>query len=466
MVPFLLVSLAGLYYFRYSELGEIKRRVREATEEPLVDFAYTVAALLSSDASSELVIPEGWDAVFSKLYQQRISANIYALNKDRVDLQVIVTDDKGIVRFDSKGKDTGKDFSQWNDILKARQGAYGARSTDDNEMGCSVMHVSAPIRSADKIVGTLTVAKPNCNANTFIRRTVEEIASSTLLIALSVLIGSVGILFWATRPVKKLIQYASAVRDGEKVELPTLPRNELGSLGRAIEDMKESLEGKKYIQQFVQTVSHELRSPISGIRASAEILGEVTSTEDRTKFVDNILAESIRLDSLVGKLLTITTLRQGKDNDYAEAVDLRELTSDILHDLRSAIERKNLKVNFSPDQRLVVKGNAFWLREAILNVLQNAIEFSPDDSAISISTSISGDLICIIVDDEGPGIPPWALSKVFDSFFSLSRPGSKKRSSGLGLSLTKEIIEKIGGSIELSNRVERGTSVKITLPSY
>ncbi|UUZ56592.1 HAMP domain-containing protein [Massilia sp. H-1] len=139
----------------------------------------------------------------------------------------------------------------------------------------TVMHVAAPVRDGDKIIGVLTVAKPNSAVQPFVERSQQIILHrGALLLGLSLLIGG-AFAWWLTHSLRKLMLYIADVEAGKKEgSCLALGNNEIGTLGRALEAMREKLEGKEYVEELMQTMAHELKSPIAAIQGSAELMQE------------------------------------------------------------------------------------------------------------------------------------------------------------------------------------------------
>jgi two-component system sensor histidine kinase CreC len=125
---------------------------------------------------------------------------------------------------------------------------------------------------------------------------------------------------------------------------------------------------------------------------------------------------------------------------------------------------RGLTLEIRVPERLTLTGNAFLLHQALANLLQNAIDFSPEGGKITVSAAADKQRVTIAVADDGPGIPEYALPKVFDRFYSLARPGTGKKSTGLGLNFVREVAQMHDGIIRLSNRAGGGALAELTLP--
>ena len=166
LVYFLFVGLAG-YFLLNTVREQIRPVVRQSSEETLVDTANLLAEILRDDVKAGTLNQSHLPEVLKAYGTRSPGAQIWGLAKTQVSHRIYVTDAKGIVLLDSTGEALGKDYSQWNDVLKTLRGEYGARSTrsDPNDESTSVMHVAAPIMDESKIIGVVTVAKPNSLRN-------------------------------------------------------------------------------------------------------------------------------------------------------------------------------------------------------------------------------------------------------------------------------------------------------------
>lgn len=468
IVLFLLPVSIGFFFLTRHILNELRPRYLEAVEEVLVDEANLMASLVEAQLNSEVIPTSQFKQAFGSLATRDIEAKIYNLKKTNVDTRVYITDQWGIVVFDSEnGQAEGEDYSQWRDVYLTLRGQYGARSTRDqaDNPGSSVIHVAAPIRYQEKIVGVLTVQKPNTSINKFLQSARPEILLAAILAGLVVI--SLGLAFssWVTRPLQKLTRYAREVRDGKRARLPDLGRNELQEMGQAFEEMREALEGKKYVEHYVQTLTHELKSPLAAISGAAEILQGKPSADKQLIFTKNIHAETKRMQQIVERMLDLSALEAQEELKQVEKINLSELVEDLLNRNVSILTNKSLRLIKEIQPGLWVKGDKFLLEGAILNLLQNAADFSPRQGLIKVSLSPEDSQLILRMEDEGPGIPEYAQDKIFDRFYSLPRPDSKKKSSGLGLSFVKRVLELHGGRVEVTNRKTGGAESQVWLMS-
>jgi two-component system sensor histidine kinase CreC len=397
--------------------------------------------------------------------QRGIGATISGIHKQTLDYRVSITDAQGIVLFDSEGQDIGKDYSRWNDVARTLQGKYGARSTrsDPNDAATSVMHVAAPIMDGAQIIGVLTVAKPVSTVQPFVERSQRKILQrGVVLLAGSLLIG-LAFAYWLSRELGKLQSYAADVESGKRATLPALGNNEIGKLGRALESMRNKLEGKEYVEELMHTLAHELKSPIAAIQGSAELLGEDMPPPDRQRFLDNILEQNGRQKQLIDKLLALVAVEKQQQLESASAVELQDLLALVEADFAARLKAKSIRLEMQIEP-CTLRGDALLLRQALGNLLDNAIDFSPAGSTIRIQAVKDRQTVALTVTDQGTGIPDYALPRLFERFYSLPRP-DRAKSTGLGLPFVREVILLHRGTIDIGNNLDTGACVRLQLPT-
>ena len=472
---FLVLGLAQFVVLRVF-IEEVKPGTRLAMEDSLVDAANTLALLAAPDMQAGVMGSGAFAQALSALPQVDPGANLWGFRKSHIDYRVTVTDAKGTVVFDSQGRDVGKDHSQWNDVLRTLRGQYGARSTSEtpDNPDSTVMHVAAPVRQGKQIIGVLTVSRPNQTLEPYIQRSRDRILRwSWGLLGMSL---AIGLLFtwWMASSLQRLRGYANAVAQGERAELPRMGRfsgnTEFSDLAQAVERMRRRLEDKAYVENYVHTLTHELKSPLAAIRGAAELLQEPMPEPDRERFASNIQRQSERLQQLIDRLLALADVEQMRGLRTVEPVDLVPLTRELLHTLEPRLRLKNLHVVEAIDTGgatgLVVNGDRFLIAQALANLLDNAIDFSPQGGTLTVAIRRVHGAVEWSVQDEGPGVPDYAVDKIFDRFYSLPRADTREKSSGLGLCLVREVSDLHGGSVTLTNVSQpRGCKACLSLPA-
>ena len=457
---FLIVALAALLVGRVF-LEQVKPGVRQAMEGTLIDTANTLAEL----ATDELLAGRIADGAFARrvraVQQRHVGAEVWGLAKDRSGFRVTVTDARGIVVFDSEGRDLGRDNSRWNDVYRTLRGQYGARSTRDDptDEASTVMHVAAPIHAPDgRIAGVLTVAKPNRAMAPFIARSQQIVMRWGLVLMGSALLVGLAAAWWLSRQLGALRAYADAVTAGERAT-PPAAAGEFGDLGRALHEMRTRLEGKQYVEQYVHALTHELKSPLAAIRGAAELLEAPLPEADRARFVASIAAQGERMAQMVDKLLALAAVEHRQAIEACERVDVHALAGEVAAQCDAGDVRIIVHGSAS-----VVEGDAFLLRQAIANLVENAVSFSPAGGKVDVDVSRDQGMCVVRVIDSGPGVPDYALPRVFERFYSLPRPQGGSRSSGLGLPFVSQVAELHRGSVTLANVPPRGAIATLSLP--
>jgi len=465
ILSFALVVGVGFYFLVNHILAELRPRYLEAVEEVLVDESNLLAAFVESRMDSPAIPVDGLREAFADLAKRPVSAQIYQLNKTQVDERLYLTDAKGIVLFDSEGKEEGRDFSQWRDVALTLRGEYGARTSrnEPSDPSSSVLHVAAPIRYQGQIVGVLTLRKPTSSINFFLQTARPSIVIAGAVAALAVILLGVLLSTWITRPIRRLTAYAKQVRDGRQPAFPKLGSSEIAQMGAAFEGMREALEGKNYVEDYVQSLTHELKSPIAAIQGAAEILQEEKDPAQQEKFLSNIRGESARMHRIVERMLELAALESRRGLQEVEEIDASALVQEVLRRMRESLAEKRIKISLKDGVPVKLRGEAFLLESAFQNLLQNAVDFSPPGGNLEIQLSESKSQVVLTVSDRGPGIPDYALPRLFERFYSLPRPGGGKKSSGLGLSFVREVARLHGGEVQLQNRIGGGAVATLTL---
>ncbi|HSV48450.1 MAG TPA: two-component system sensor histidine kinase CreC [Ramlibacter sp.] len=469
-VGILLIYAAGIAFLLYSVVADLDPRYRESAEESLVESAQLLATLAEQDLRGGAIDSARLDAAFRSLYARRFQAQIFSVTKTRVELRGYLTDRRGVVVWDSLGQMAGADFSQWRDVSRTLRGQYGARTTPDVEGDArtSVMYVGAAVRWNGEIVGVASVGKPETSFGQFVQVAREKTLVVGLFSVLAVLLLAVIVSVWLVRPFGLVADYVRYVRAQRSLNLPRLGRRALGAIGAAYDEMRDALAGRNYVADFVQTLTHELKSPLSAIRGAAELLQEPGMEEaQRQRFLANISRETGRIQELVDRMMELTALETRRMLENVAPVALAPLLHDAAATAQDAAAPRGIRIMVdipAPPQAATVEGDAFLLRRALANLLDNAIDFSPAGGTVWLALEAGPRVVRIAVRDQGPGIPDYAQDKVFEKFYSLARPHNRKKSTGLGLSFVREIASLHQGRAELSNAAQGGTVATLSLP--
>jgi two-component system sensor histidine kinase CreC len=459
----------GFYHLARHFLAGVEPQTYQATEEMMVDTAHLLAVLVEPEMRDGMLPGPELAKAFDGARQRRFEARIYDHLKTSVGLHAYITDATGMVIFDSEnGHRTGMDFSAYRDVALTLAGAYGARSSreDPADQTTSILYVAAPIGDATNPMGVLTVFKPQLDVMPLVRERRRIIYTACGLIGGGILFLITAVFLWLFRPVGRITEYARAIERGER---PPKPRigigREVNTLASALDSMRDSLENRQYVERYIRTLTHEMKSPLAAIRGAAELLDEEMPAATRQRFLGNILAETSRSERLINRLLELAAVESRKSLDSAREEDLIEIVRRAIDQARPLADIAGVTIDAGfPDQPVMIRGDAFILRAAVTNLLENAIDFSPRGSKVSIGLASGTSQAVLSIRDHGSGIPDYARERVFERFFSLRHHGHGRKGTGLGLTLVKEAAELHGGSIMLTPADGGGTVAKLNLP--
>jgi two-component system sensor histidine kinase CreC len=471
-VTLLIIALiigAGFYHLLRQQLSLVEDQTFQLTEEAMVDTAQLLAASIEADMKDNSFDRQRLHEIFDEGHKRQFEAIIHGHHKRHMGLDAYVTDATGLVVFDSGGQFEGMNLAERLDVKRTLKGEYGARSTRSNHEDdkSSVMYIGALLGTPAAPLGVVTVYKAQSEVLPIVIERRHTIWWGTGLVGAGILFLILAVFIWQYRPIGLLTDYAREIEQGKRPPMPSLGAGrEVNTLAHALESMREALEGRRYAERYVQTLTHEMKSPLAAIRGAAELLMEDMPESDRDKFLGNIRAEAARADRLLNRLLELSALEGRSSLETGEPINLIHVVSRAIDQARPPADFASIGLNAHvPEGQVFVRGDAFILRSAVTNLLENAIDFSPDGSEVEISLHLEGSNVCIEIADRGPGIPEYAREKIYERFFSLRHhAASGRKGTGLGLTLVREAAELHGGSVSLENREGGGTLAVLTLP--
>lgn len=465
---FLYFILVGMTAYTVSKtvVQELKPTVRQTTEETLVDMANLLAVLAEEDVANDKLLESRFSQLLTAYGQREPQARIWEIGKKAINHRIYITDKQGVVIADSWQQDVGKDYSQWNDVYLTLRGQYGARSTieDPNDPLSTVMHVAAPIYHNGEIIGSVTVAKSNRSVQPFIDLSKRNVLF--WMVWMSGLVLLAGALFaWRIHSaLNKLEDYATKMGEGEKVSKPKFRIfYEYGTLSDALEKMRNQLDGKQYVEEYVQTLTHELKSPLSAIKGASEILQMPLPEEKVARFASNIERESDRMQSLIDKLLELARLEKRPELEQVEQILVHQMVSEVISSADARLSSKLVTADIKIDENLMVLGDAFLLKQAAFNLMDNALDFAYTKGHIEWRVEVTKRNVSLSIFNSGPHIPDYAMPRLTERFYSLARENGVK-STGLGLNFVEQVAKLHKGELLVEN-TEFGVKVTLTLPT-
>ena len=493
--------------------GYVKPTAQQVIEDTLLDTSKLLAASLQ--------IPLSSGQLYDDAYQKRLDTAFIGIptmddtqepeykNKNYSSFRIYVTDDKGIVIYDSMPEpdnDEGQDYSRWNDVYLTLNGQYGARSTtrDHNQRDGTVMYVAQPIKDdAGNLIGIVSIGKPVASVLPYLDNTRNRMLITALLMSIAALILAGLVAWWLKQSITLVIQYTSALAEDTKKPYFYLG-HELNSLTDTIESMKHRLENRAYVTDYVHTLTHELKSPLTAIRASSELLEDNgLDEEDQQMLIQSIGEQSIKMQQLIDRLLLLAKVEQPTFKLNRQLTPLLPLLQTLAKDNSAKLQQQHLApIDIYLDEKRVTEttllspdilantsvfADQFWLVQVLQNVLDNAIHFADSTVAIylqSIAKNSSAQTVTINIFNNGKLLPDYAVDKAFDRYFSLSHQNQAtdntsehfskfsedknsmsdtrqtqpnmssntlKKGTGLGLTLVKQVIEHHGGQVTINN---------------
>ena len=332
--------------------------------------------------------------------------------------------------------------------------------------GVTYRTLTMPVRSAGEVVGAYQAAIAQ-QAVTATARRVALTLGATGLLALAVMLP---LSYWATRgalaPLRRMATDAEKISHAEPGGRIAYdgPEDELGSLAQTLNAMLTRLESA-YAEQrrFVADASHELRTPVAVIRGNVELLRAQTLEEsDRAESLATIEEEVVRMTRLLDELLSLARYDAGQPAAF-QPLNVRVMLEEAAARARTFGERR-IRVDGACD--LWIEGDPDLLDQVLINLTRNAIAHTTEGGSIVFSCSTRQDRVVLVIADDGPGIPPDDLERVFDRFYRA--PAARREGTsgaGLGLAITRRIVELHGGTVAATNVDPHGARFTIELPA-
>ncbi len=338
-----------------------------------------------------------------------------------------------------------------------------------NERGQKIVSVSVPIRRVKTVLGVLTIEGGD------VEKIIQEQRLAMLpfiLVALGVTLFSSLLINWlVSRPIQRLSAAADTVRMGQSraISLPDLEgrKDEIGTLARSLESMTDTLWRRmEEIDRFAADVSHEIKNPLTSIRSALETLVIVKDDNAKARLMGVINQDVRRLDRLITDISNASRLDAELSRDVPRRVEVGGLLDDIVSLYRQDHAEGQVGVTYTrqvPAAQAQVNGREGPLGQVFRNVIDNARSFSPEGGTVRVSLTHNPDPLLpllIAFEDDGPGIPEENVETIFQRFYTSRPKGTKFGSnSGLGLSISRQIIEAHHGRIWAENRKDEGGQI-------
>jgi two-component system, OmpR family, sensor kinase len=328
--------------------------------------------------------------------------------------------------------------------------------------------LSIPLKQGNAQLAVLQVATPLDSI-----KTARTYLIYVLLVTWVYGVVIAGFVTWFTlgvtlAPIKTIVETAEHINRADdlsrRIPHHGLNDDEIGSLVNTFNQTLERLEGLFTSQQrFLADVSHELRTPLTVIKGNVDLIRRMKQFDDESLI--SIDQEAGRLTRLVGGLLMLAQAESGKLPLTFQPVELDILVTEVFQEMW-VIAGNKVHVHLNEIDQLQVNGDRDRLKQVLINLVANAIQYTPQDGDVFLSVAKVGDQARIICRDTGPGIPSEDLPHIFERFYRAEKSRTRGRTTGfgLGLSITKWIVEHHGGRIEVDSKDGQGTTFAIWLP--
>ncbi|RLA97319.1 MAG: hypothetical protein DRG32_03790, partial [Deltaproteobacteria bacterium] len=277
----------------------------------------------------------------------------------------------------------------------------------------------------------------------------------------------------ALRPVDEITNTARKIGSSgdlsQRIRLKRKVDDEIGRLAATFNEMIAKVENSfQQIKRFTADASHELKTPLTILRGEIEVgLKRLRTPEEYQKILASNLEEVKHMSRMVEDLLTLARADMGALELRKEVVDLGGLVREVWEEVRLWAEDKGVELLFQEDGEARIMGDRGRLRQLALNLIDNAIKYTPSGGRVELRVVRDGDEVTFSVADTGEGIPAEDLQRIFERFYRVDKARSRQRGgTGLGLSICKWIAEAHGGRISAESELGRGSKFHVFLPLY
>jgi heavy metal sensor kinase len=395
-----------------------------------------------------------------------LAGTISTGNIDPEEQFVRVYDSSGQLTFDNSG-DESEGPADRQAVEVALAGRTATRGVDFNGEPFRVRVV--PITQDGAIAGALEVGRAADDA-------ADTLGSLLLILGVAypvtLALASLGGVFLASRalaPIDKLTRLANRISAedlSQRLDL-RLPDDEIGRLARTFDDMIARLDDAfRRQRQFTADASHELRTPLTAVKGQVEVaLNRPREADTYREVLQNVNEEVDRLIRLVGSLLTLARADAGQIPFSPETVDVGDLVSAAVEQVRPAAQQRNVELVLAPGPPVTLRADEDLLLQLLLNLLDNAVKYTPSGGRVSAGWTADGARVELWVRDTGAGIAPEHLPHIFDRFYRADKARSRAEGGvGLGLSICRWIAEAHGGSISVESAPGQGSTFTARLP--
>ncbi|MBM4169048.1 MAG: HAMP domain-containing protein [Ignavibacteria bacterium] len=401
-------------------------------------------------------------------------------------IRITLIDGEGTVLFESAVPDSMKhllaNHLQRPEVQRALKRGEGTDVRMSETIGLEMMyhaHRVDPVQFEQSIFPRLRFIRsgiPLSEVNSHIATIRLKITIAAFLVFLVTLVASRIVARRVTDPIAKMSADVARIKAGEiDIRLPIQSDDEIAKLAELINEMTTKLRDdiaqlrklERYRTEFLGNVSHELRTPIFSLKGYLETLldGAIDDSTVRRSFLEKAYHHASRLDTLLNDLIEISRIESGQMKFSFRFFEVQPFLKEVIADHQHASQRKSQDLRCElPDEAPLVYGDRDRLRQALGNIIDNAIRYSPEGASIVVNAGRSDDTLVISVHDSGPGIDPIHLSRIFERFYRIDQDRSREAGgTGLGLAISKHIVEAHGQKIVVESTPGSGSTFSFHL---
>lgn len=357
-----------------------------------------------------------------------------------------------------------------NELEEMQSGKLTVRKGNSEYFKEPVIRVTAPIIENDEVIGAVIVYSPVKGIDEATKRIVLMMVFAGVTSLVIAFIFCVVMAKRIAKPVQSLAEVSMEVANGNRfIQVPSNKEfREFNQLADSFNYMLQRLEeNEKRMKDFVANVSHELKSPITSIKGFIEALidGKARTVERTQKFLSIMDKETNRLSKLVDNLLILCRADSSVQVE-PQKININEFIREALINFEVKAFEKSIIFKLKEEHEAIyAKVDPYSLKQIIINLLDNAIKYSPENDEIIVAVASNSDRVEVLITDSGPGIPPEDIPNIWDRFYRVDKARSRDTGgTGLGLAIVKELVVKNGGTVYVESHIGKGTIFKFELP--
>ena len=361
----------------------------------------------------------------------------------------------------------GRSASDFPEVVRALHGESSSAVRRDPADKALVISVAVPVQRYKEVLGAVMLSSVNGDIEAELRNVRFELLRIFGVALLVTIMLSVYLATTIGRPIHQLAEAAERAQGrGARAEIPDLTQrgDEIGDLSRSLRQMTNALWLRmSAIESFASDVAHEIKNPLSSLRSAVETAVRIDDPVKQQRLLAIILDDIERLSRLISDISDASRIDAELSRDVMEPIDLAEMLRALvdIHETTRPQGTAHIVLTMPERRRqMIVQGMESRLSQVFLNLVSNAVSFSPPGADIRVGLREDGRAVLVTVEDDGPGIPQEKLTTIFDRFYT-ERPASEKfgTHSGLGLSISKQIVEAHRGRIWAENRRDAAGAV-------